>query len=170
MLKYNDKFNTKAQEKVVEVQTWEDLFFLTIDITKTETHCSTLAFFKEIIEPFNTEKGYGIAKFLPIPTTNSEQSYEIIAYFFDILSDPTIDLDNNEDAKKYLKKIYGEDVDIDFMENMQSYKQFDTNKFKVYCIIFTDYNYKSSIEANDQRTTDLSEIHSLNHGVVVDIK
>jgi len=169
MLKYNDKFNTKAQEKVVEVQTWEDLFFLTIDITKTETHCSTLAFFKEIVEPFNIEKGYGIAKFLPIPTTNSEQSYEIIAYFFDILSDPNIDLKEGK-TWNYIKTLYGKDADIDFMENMQSYKQFDINKFKVYCIIFTDYNYKSSIEANDQRTTDLSEIHSLNHGVVVDIK
>ena len=171
-----DKFNTTLQEKTVDCQTWEDLFSMTIDIAKSETHCATLAWFKEIVEPFSIEKGYGIARFKPIPLTTKQDVYEVIAYFFDILSDPDLnwtDETKKEEIKKYLKNKYKYELSEDDMkiyERIWKTNQFRTNKENLYCVIFTDYNYKNSIEAQEQKSPNDSELHSLNHGIVIDIK
>ena len=168
----SDKFNTTLQEKTVDCQTWEDLFSMTIDITKSETHCATLAWFKEIVEPFSIEKGYGIARFKPIPLTTKQGLYEVIAYFFDILSQPGLTIGGDQESKedKYLKNKYGNDVDLDFVKKLYELKYFRTDKSSLYCILFTDYNYKNSIEAQNQKSPNDSELHSLNHGIVIDIK
>lgn len=135
--------NTAKENEVVQIQTWEDLFNLTIDITKSEIHCATLALFKNIVEKWNKSTGYGIAKFAPIPMTTKQDNYEILAYFFDEASGKEYDEETNPEG---------------FKEN------------KVYCIIFTDYNFKDSVNSLKQLQTSDPEVHSLSFGVVVKLK
>lgn len=142
-MKIGNSNNTAKENDVVQVQTWEDLFNLTIDITKNEIHCATLALFKGIVEKFDSSKHYGIARFAPIPMTTKQESYEILAYFFDKASGDPYDEKTNPEG---------------FNEN------------QVYCIIFTDYNFKNSIETLKQKRTSDPEVHSLSFGVVVKLK
>lgn len=130
---------TTKENEVSRCQTWEDLFNLTIDITKREIHCATLAKFTgKYQEEWNDSRNYAIAIFEPWPKTTSQESYEISAYVFN----------KPEDIEK-----------DDYLV-----------KNKLYCIIFTDYNYRTSVEANTQLNTTDTEVHSLSFGIVVDIK
>lgn len=138
--------NTQKEKDLIKCQTWEDLFNLTIDITKKEIHCATLAKFTgRYKEEWNKDKGYGIAIFEPWPKTTNQENYEISAYFFNHPI-PEDDEDDEEEEEEYLKKD------------------------KLYCIIFTDYNYRTSVEAMTQLNTLDTEVHSLSFGLVVDIK
>ena len=153
-----DRMNTQTQEKVVECQTWDDLFNLTIDISKRETHCATLAYFKEVVVPYNANKGYGIATFYPIPMTTDQETYELQAYFFDPYNQPNI-----TDMGKL------PDIGVD-KQKYYDHKKFEADFSKIYCIIFTDYNFKNALETKMQISTTDKDIHSLSYGVVVNLK
>lgn len=77
----NNGFTNEFQEKNIECKTWLDLFKLTIQKTKEQIHCGTLAKYKDIELPWSEDKGYGIAIFTPFPLTTNQQNFEIKAYF-----------------------------------------------------------------------------------------
>ncbi len=137
----NDKKLSK-EEQVAHCQSWGDLFNLAIDVTKSEIHCATLAYFSGIFQDWDKEKGYGIALFKPIPFTTPQENYEIQAYFF-----------NENSGKEHSEE------NPDGFENG-----------KLYCIIFTDYNFKGSIDVKQQNYTSDTDTHSLSFGVVLNLK
>lgn len=82
MLKFENTNNTEQQEKIRDIQTWTDLFRYTIEIAKAETHCGTLAFYKEIVSEWNETDKYGIATFTPFPIQTDQEEFYLNAYFF----------------------------------------------------------------------------------------
>lgn len=78
----NQNFSTEFQEKNIEVQSWADLFKLTIKKAQELTHCATLAWYEDIEEEYSEDKGYGIASFKPFPLTTKQNEYTLKAYYF----------------------------------------------------------------------------------------
>ena len=81
MMRFDNSNNTTLQNKLKKIQTWQDLFRFSIDIAKSETHCGTLAYYKETVQEYDTTKGYGIASFKPFPLFTDQEEYILNAYF-----------------------------------------------------------------------------------------
>ena len=130
----------KNQEKVSEVQSWEDLFRLVMKKTKQDIRCSTLAFFDSIEQEYNEDLGYGIAKMKPFPLLENQDSYVIYAYFFK----------QNKNGE-------------DFIEGRVGHSD-----QKIYAILFMDNNFKSNLKENEPIKTVDTTVHSVNFGIIID--
>ena len=82
-MKLDNPFLNQYQKEVQDIESWSDLFRYTIELAKKETHCGTLAKFKNIETGYDRNKGFGIAKFAPFPLITDQEEFYINAYFFD---------------------------------------------------------------------------------------
>ncbi len=137
-MKLDNPFLNQYQKEVQDIESWSDLFRYTIELAKKETHCGTLAKFKNIETHYDDNKGFGIAKFAPFPLITDQEEFYINAYFFDKNSDP---------------------------ENKQEEEQFKENK--VYCLMFMDYNFIYCLNNNVIMKTNDTDIHSLTYAIVL---
>lgn len=136
MIKFDDSKQTEQQKKLNDIQSWPDLFRFTIELAKRETHCGTLAYYKSMVQEFNSEKGYGIAMFSPFPITTDQEQYYINVYFFK------------------------EQTGIDLVK--------PDNEKRIYCIMFMDYNFISSLNVGRVTSTKDTELHSLTYAILID--
>ena len=132
--------NEKSIQKASDCKTWSDLFKLVINKTKNETRCHTLAFFSEIEEKWNEDKGYGIAKMKPFPLIDNQEVYTLRCYYF---------------------KQGTEDL---FLGNVEK----EITKQKIFLIEFMDYNFKQNLSVDMPiKTSDIS-IHDMSFGIIID--
>lgn len=68
------------QDKLIEVNSFTDLFKLLKESINKNLHVSTLALYKEQIKEFDESVGYGIIKVAPIPLQEKQSEYTINAY------------------------------------------------------------------------------------------
>ena len=146
---FDDKQNTIQQNKLRDIQTWTDLFKYTIEVTKQQTHCSTLAYFSHIVQHYDSEKGFGIAAFTPFPLTTDQEQYVLNAYYFKSDTESLFSSEEPEEDKE-------ENEDEPTIETKT-----------IFCILFMDYNFISSLKTNRVVKTRDEETHSLTYAVVI---
>ena len=132
----------KTIKKAVECQDWSDLFKYTMYLVKNDIKCHSLAFFDSIEEPYDENKGYGIAKMKPFPLIENQETYFLRCYFF---KESTNEL--------FFGKTDGE---------------FSTSPQKIFLIAFMDYNFKANLDTNHPIKTSDTSVHDMSFGILID--
>lgn len=148
-LKQSKKNITKASDCV----TFGDLFTLVMNKTKLDTKVATLAFFDKIVTDYSSESGYGIASVKPFPLIDSQHEYNLDVYFF---------FDNNKE-RLILEKNKDDDKILTDIKRKESY----LSKNEIVLIIFSDYNFKNNLLANEPVKTIDVDLHNQAFGILI---
>ena len=120
--------------KVIDIATncqeWSDLFKYSAFVIKNDIRCHTLALFDEIEEPYDSDKGYGIAKMKPFPLVNDQQIYTIRCYFF---KSNTTDLFFGDTPQKIFLIAF---MDYNFKTNLETDEPIKTSDKSVHDMSF----------------------------------
>lgn len=117
-----------VQEKLDKIETMEDLFSLSIDITKGLINVATLAYVKNVSLD-KSEKYYNV-DVKPFPLKEDQEEYELSCYC------------NNRIGEKLKEK----DIVI---------------------VLFTDLDFRSSLNNNTINSVNDEECHDINSGVII---